>query len=410
MPGMGEYTLVPQKHSHQNGQQMKLLRLPRSQVKLGQPLPWNVRDEQTRLLLSRGHIVTDEAQLDALLARGAFVDVDEAREALLISGARQQDEGAVRRTQNLFGLWEQSTERMRKLMDKVPDTPELVPRIDEFSRWLIDLIDRDVDISLYHMVRQETQHLYYYGYNHAIHTAVLCLLLTRRLHWPEARTLSLFKAALTMNMAILELQGKMAEQDVPMRESQRLQIQQHPRLAVEWLELAGVTDTQWLGAISDHHERTDGSGYPQGKTEINEAAVALRVADVFIAKISPRKLRAALPIQEAAKQLYREDQGGAMSTAVIKEFGIFPPGDVVKLASGETGVVMRRSANVKCPLVAAITDAKGRPSVHTVQRDTAQAAYAIVGAVTDKSQVARMAPERVYGYASVEAPPAKSEA
>lgn len=380
---------------------MKLLRLPRSQVKLGQPLPWNVRDEQTRLLLSRGHIVTDEAQLDALLARGAFVDVEEAREALLISGAQQPDRNAILRSQNLFSLWEQSTQELLKLMHKVPETPGLPARIDEFSAWLIDLIDRDVDIALYHIVRQETQHLYYYGYNHAIHTAVLCLLLARRLHWPQDRTLSLFKAALTMNMAILDLQGKMAEQDVPMRESQRLQIRQHPTQAVEWLEEAGVTDAHWLGAIAEHHERSDGSGYPQGKSDIKEMAVALRVADVFIAKISPRKLRAALSIQEAAKQLYREDQGGAMSTAVIKEFGIFPPGDVVKLASGETAVVVRRSGNVKCPIAAAITDAHGKPSVHTIQRDTAQTAYAIVGTAADKSQVARMAPERVYGYATV---------
>lgn len=380
---------------------MKLLRLPRSQVKLGQPLPWNVRDEQTRLLLSRGHIITDEQQLDALLTRGAFVDVEEARAALLISGSRQPDPGAILRSQNLFTLWEQSTDEMRKLMDKLPDAPDLAARIEEFAKWLMELIDRDVDIALYHVVRQESQHLYYYGYNHAIHTAVLCLLMARRLHWPPERTQSLFKAALTMNMTILDLQGKMAEQDVPMRESQRLQIQQHPRLTVEWLQEAGVTDTHWLGAIAEHHERSDGTGYPSGKTELNEMAVALRVADVFIAKISPRKVRAAMPIQEAAKQLYREDQGGAISTAVIKEFGIFPPGDVVKLASGEIGVVMRRSSNVKCPIVAAITDAAGHPSVHTVQRDTSQAQYAIVGTVADKSHVARMAPERVYGYAKV---------
>jgi len=380
---------------------MKLVRLPRSQVKLGQPLPWNVRDDQTRLLLSKGHVITDEDQLDTLLARGAFVDVEEARAALLIAGSHQPDATALLRSQNLFGLWEKSTEDMRKLMQKMPNAPELPARIDEFAAWLTDLIDRDVDIALYHVVRQESQHLFYYGYNHAIHTAVLCLLLARRLQWPDARTQSLFKAALTMNMPILELQGKMAEQDVPVKESQRAQIQQHPTLAVEWLTQAGVSDPDWLAAIAEHHERGDGSGYPHGKTDVNELALALRVADVFIAKISPRKVRAAMSIQEAAKQLYREDAGGPTSTAVIKEFGIYPPGDVVKLASGETAVVTRRGANVKCPLVAAITDASGRPSVHTVQRDTAQAAYAIVGPLTDKSLVARMAPERVYGYAKV---------
>jgi hypothetical protein len=213
--------------------------------------------------------------------------------------------------------------------------------------------------------------------------------------------MSLVKAALTMNMPILELQGKMAEQDEPMRPSQHDQIRPHPQQAADWLARAGVTDAHWLGAVAEHHERSDGSGYPLGKTEVNDMALALRVADVFMSKISPRKLRPALTIQEAAKQLFREDQGGPMSSAVIKEFGIFPPGDVVKLACGETGVVMRRTGNARCPIVAAITDASGRATVHTLQRDTAQKEFAIVGTVSDKTQMARMAPERVYGYANV---------
>jgi hypothetical protein len=136
-------------------------------------------------------------------------------------------------------------------------------------------------------------------------------------------------------------------------------------------------------------------------TAVADIAVALRVADVFMAKISPRKLRLPLPIQEAAKQMYREDQGGPISTAVIKEIGVYPPGDLVKLASGEIGVVMRRTAHVKRPTVAVITDTSGRPIVRTTQRDTAQAEYAIVDNVVAKSMVTRLPPERVYGYARV---------
>jgi len=53
-------------------------------VQPGAPLPWNVRDEQGRLLLSKGHLVMDERQLDELLERGAFVDVEEIRAAAQI--------------------------------------------------------------------------------------------------------------------------------------------------------------------------------------------------------------------------------------------------------------------------------------------------------------------------------------
>ncbi len=380
---------------------MKLLRLPRSKVRLGEPLPWNIRDESTRLLLSRGHIVESEEQLDALLTRGAFVDFEEARAVAHLADLAEKERAklsALKRPENLFSLWDQSTEQMHQLMAKLPEMPPALPQITDFAHRLIDLVDQDVDMALYHMVRQESAHLYYYGYNHAIHASVICLLMARRLQWPQARNLSLVHAALTMNMPILQLQGVMAEQEEPMRESQKTQIHAHPELAVQWLTEAGVTDGDWLTAIAQHHEHADGNGYPQGRTDPTDLAVALRVADVFTAKISPRKLRAALPIQEAARQLFREDHGGPLSSAVIKEFGLYPPGEVVKLSSGEIGVVMRRTDSVKCPIVASITDDKGYPTVHTVQRDTSQAPYAIVGAVADKTLVARMPPERIYGY------------
>lgn len=392
---------------------MKLLRLPRSKVRLGEPLPWNVRDEGTRLLLSRGHIVESEAQLDALLSRGAFVDFEEARAVAHLEELADKERlsvSALQRPENLFSQWGQSAGEMEKLLSKLPERLPSPDQIAGFASHIINLVDMDVDMALYHMVRQESTHLYYYGYNHAIHTCVLSLLMARRLQWPQAKLLSLAHAALTMNMAILQLQGVMAEQDEPMRESQRAQIRAHPDLAVQWLVKAGVTDQDWLTAIAQHHEHADGHGYPQGLTAPSELAVALRVADVFMAKISSRKLRAALPIQEAARQLFREDDGGPMSSAVIKEFGLYPPGELVKLSNGEIAVVIRRTGSVKCPLVASITDTQGRPTVHTVQRDTSQTQHAIVGPVADKTLVARMPPERIYGYQRLPSAVAAQEA
>ena len=216
--------------------------------------------------------------------------------------------------------------------------------------------------------------------------------------------MSLVKAALTMNMTIFELQGQMAGQDTPMRDKQRAVLHEHPLQAVELLEKNGVVDAAWLGAIAQHHECAEGTGYPAGRKDPSEMAVALRVADVFMAKISPRALRAPLLPKEAITQLYREDKGGALSTAVIKEFGIYPPGDFVRLASGELGVVVQRTANARAPIVASITDTAGHPVAKTMRHDTGQAGFAIVECVSDKAMLKRLAPERLYGYSA--APPA----
>ena len=382
---------------------MKILKLPREKVILGMPLPWNVRDAQGLLLLSRGHIVTTENQLDQILQRGAYVDIDEVRAATLAAQAPPETP-QVRAAPNLFDLWGKTSEALRNLMTQPDSNPDFVAQLDAFAAHILDLLERNVNIAIYRTVRQENSHHFYYGYTHSVHTAVLCILLSRRLGWPMQRMLSLVKASLTMNMGILELQGQMAAQDTPMKERQRVEIRAHPQKAVDLLKKLGITDTDWLQAIAQHHEHPDGTGYPLGCTDMSDMAIALRVTDIFMAKISPRVLRAAQTPQEAIKHLYREDKGGPVSTAIIKEFGLYPPGDFVKLASGELGVVVERTGNTKAPIVAALTDKAGKPIVRTVRRDTAQPDFAIVGMASDKTMLKRLPPERLYGFAGATPP------
>lgn len=376
---------------------MKLLPLPRSKVKLGEALPWNVRDINALLLLSRGHIVADDHMLDALLQRGAFVDEEEVKAAHL-HVALSSGSSAVRTT-SLFDLWDHTTADMVKLMDKAPHMPDLASRVTDFAHALIRLIDQDMDIALYRTVRHKAT-AFYYGYDHSMHTALLCVLIARHLQWQPARTESLVKAAITMNMPVLALQGKMADQEEPAKDAQRALIRKHPQEACEWLVAHGVHDPDWLDAVAHHHERADGTGYPAGLTDISEVAGALRAADVFMARISPRVLHPALSIKEASRLLYTEDHAGAIAGAVVKELGIYPPGELVKLVSGEVAVVMRRTAVGKSPIVAALTDETGHPTVKTVHHETAHPAHAIACIIADKSIVARMPPERIYGYAA----------
>ncbi len=389
---------------------MKLLRLPRAKVRLGIALPWNVRDEHCTLLLSKGHIVIDEHQLEALLARGAFVDEEEARAAakeaadgkLLVSGGDPRK--SMGKVVSVFSLWDQTTDGLKTLLSDMAPESDFPGRMDAFATQLVATFDLNPDIAIYRSVRQDNAQNFYYGYTHAVLTAMLCILMARHLQWPTPRLMSLVKAALTMNMAIFELQGQMAAQDHPMRDKQRAALVLHPTQAVELLEKGGVTDADWLAAVAQHHERADGTGYPAGRTDISEMAAVLRIADVFMAKITPRTLHAAVLPKEAITQLYRDDKGGPLSTALIKEFGIYPPGDFVKLASGELGIVVQRTANARAPIVASITDTSGHPVAKTVRHDTAQAEFAIVEeGGRDKSMLKRLAPERLYGFASAPA-------
>lgn len=388
---------------------MKLLRLPRSQVRLGMALPWSVRDEHGQLLLSRGHLIVDQRQMDELLARGAFVDEDEARaeaaaataRKVLISGGLPAN--SVDRTSSLFELWDRSTDALKSAMNPQSGDADFPTRMQQFAQQLVEIFDINPNIAIYRSIRQDNVKNFYYGYTHAVLTAMLCLLISRHLRWSPQAIMSLIKASLTMNMTVFELQGQMAAQDHPLRDKQRAALEVHTTQAVALLQKNGVTDTDWLDTVAQHHERADGTGYPTGRRDISDMAATLRAADVFMAKISPRTLRPAVPPRDALTQLYRDDHGGPISTAMLKVLGVHPPGDFVRLASGELGIVVERTENARAPIVACITDKAGHPVVHTLRHDCGQSEFAIVESVSDKSLLKRLVPERLYGFVSAPA-------
>jgi HD-GYP domain-containing protein (c-di-GMP phosphodiesterase class II) len=378
---------------------MQLLALVQGQVRLGEPLPWGVRDAVGNLLLARGHVMHSAAQIEQLLERGATVDIEELRAVADATSRAAQTE----RAPTLFGQWEQALWQLDRVLRSTrgsagaPAEPGFVDRVDALAGQIMALTLRDPDIAIYLTVRQDPKRLTIYALAHSVHCAMVALLMARRLAWDAGRTLTLVRAALTMNIGILDLQGKMAAQAGAPTAEQLDQIRAHPLEAVDLLRAAGVTDALWLETVAQHHERPDGSGYPAALREVGELATVLRHIDVFMAKLAPRALRKPIGAQLAARQMFQESGGGAVPAAIIKEFGIYPPGEYVQLKSGEFGVVVRRGAGAGTPQVACITDRKGAPSVSSIVRDTAAPEFAIVSLPTDKTLVHRVPPERLYG-------------
>jgi HD-GYP domain-containing protein (c-di-GMP phosphodiesterase class II) len=94
-----------------------------------------------------------------------------------------------------------------------------------------------------------------------------------------------------------------------------------------------------------HHERWDGSGYPDGKsgTEIHEMARIAAVADVYDAITSERPYAAAQPAREGVRVIL-EGSGTLFDPDVVDVFARvltpFPPGEELRLADGRRAVVV----------------------------------------------------------------------
>jgi HD-GYP domain-containing protein (c-di-GMP phosphodiesterase class II) len=365
--------------------QLTPLSVVRSRIKVGGSLPFNIRNADGTLLLARGKVIESEEQLEALNDRGAVVEGEDNSPTAMVRNARAD---------RLPAMWSVCMSRVGRTLGN-STANDFTQALDEASKPILALIERDPDLAIFQMVQQDPSDRTNYGVKHSMHAALSGFLIARRLNWDAPCTMRAFKAGLTMNMGMLELQTRLANQVTPVTQVQRQQIRNHPLLTVEMLRNAGITDEEWITAIAQHHESPDGKGYPHGLNEVTELAMLLRFVDVYTAKLSKRATREALAGNEAARSMFMSDQSHPMVSAIVKEFGIYPPGCYVTLASGECGIVVKRGANANTPVVASLTSRNGDPLVEPIRRDTEVREHAIVGATTEKAIRVRVSSEKL---------------
>jgi HD-GYP domain-containing protein (c-di-GMP phosphodiesterase class II) len=361
------------------------LALVRQRVTQGAALPFNVYNNDQTLLLAKGQVITSHDYLMSLFERGSLVSLQEL--------SSESDAIAKAPASELPRLWASSIGRMHEVLSKAePQT--LREALDDAAVPVQSLIDRDPDLAILQVLRQEGNAHTLYGLNHAVHTAIICRLVAQRLRWSESDSNRAFKAALTMNLSMFELQGILATQTGRPTAAQRELILGHSARSRELLEQAGIADPTWLLAVEQHHMAADGSGHPPGATVPCELASLLNKADIYSAKLSPRSTRDPLPADRATREIFMRDPGNPVSAALVKEFGVYPPGCYVALVSGETGVVIKRGATVMTPQVIVLFDAKGRSVHETIRRDTMESDYAITGTVSSRDL--KLAPAVAY--------------
>ena len=139
----------------------------------------------------------------------------------------------------------------------------------------------------------------------------------------------------------------------------------HPMLGVDILKKADGISPLARAVVRSHHERWNGSGYPESKsgTDIHQFARIAAAADVFDALTSDRCYRAALAAHEGYDFVV-ERAGSDFDPEVVEIFKAFvapyPPGTRVVLSDGFCGLVkdVKHDA-VTRPIVRIIVDPSG---------------------------------------------------
>jgi len=218
-------------------------------------------------------------------------------------------------------LWQEMALGLEPLLMQPKERTDFLHGIRVHARQIMNLAHQDADIAIFHMVHATEDKVHRYSVLHAMHVGMLMALVGMRKDWGDARTLSGVQAALTMNLSVTALQNELALLRGPLNEDQKSAIHAHPLASWQLLRQLGVQDEDWLIAVAQHHEQSDGTGYPQGLQgeQIPLFGRIVGMADVFDALMNDRPYRPAMSAQQALA-VVAEERGRGFDPVLVDAF------------------------------------------------------------------------------------------
>ena len=156
---------------------------------------------------------------------------------------------------------------------------------------------------------------------HERRVAELATRIATRLGWSLEAVERLRIAALVHDIGKINIPAEILSKPSRLTETEFALIKSHPAAACEIL-----APIDFGGPVADivlqHHERLDGSGYPQGLSgdQILPGACLLAVADVVEAMVTHRPYRPALPLEQALSEI--ESGAGSRYAAAVCETAV----------------------------------------------------------------------------------------
>ena len=187
-----------------------------------------------------------------------------------------------------------------------------------------------------------------YTYMHSVAVCALMVALARQLGLSDAHTRTAGMAGLlhdlgkaAIPMSVLNKPGKLTDAEFTV-------VRSHPVEGYQMLKEGGSVEAAVLDACLHHHEKIDGTGYPD-KLKGDKISLIARMAaicDVYDAVTSDRPYKRGWDPSESIRRMaeWTNDHFDArLFQAFVKSIGIYPVGSLVRLTSGRIGVVTEQA-------------------------------------------------------------------
>ena len=235
---------------------------------------------------------------------------------------------------------------------------------------LVDSITRNPGASIW-LARLKSQDSY--TYSHCIAVAIWCTVIGRQIGLPKKELALLSTGGMLLDIGKLKIPAAILNKHQQLSEREFELVKKHVDLSLKMArESSRTMPKSVLDMIAAHHERFNGSGYPQALqgTQIPLYARIAAIADCYDAMTSQRVYAQPITHAAAIKKMYEWrgfDFQPELIEAFIQAVGIYPTGTLVELTSGEVGIVVKENPGKRLrPQVLVILDS----SKHQYQQFT----------------------------------------
>jgi len=219
-------------------------------------------------------------------------------------------------------------------------TADVAPLVEEISA----SIERNASAMLT-VSRMKTKDDY--TYLHSVAVCALMIALGKQLNY-QGSLHTLGMAGLLHDVGKMSIPDEILNKPGKLTDDEFKVVLGHPRSGWEILKRSGDIDEIALDVCLHHHERVDGSGYPD---KLSAEALSLEarmgaICDVYDAITSDRCYKKGWEPAYALKKMVEWKDGHfdeAIFQAFVKTIGIYPSGTLLKLKSGRLAVVTEQS-------------------------------------------------------------------
>lgn len=250
-----------------------------------------------------------------------------------------------------------------------------VARVKDSVNHMVDSMADNPDALMWvAQMRQEHENTY----QHGVRVSLYMIALGRQLGFPKEMLESLGLIGMLADVGKTKLPRALLDKPGMLSTAEFNIAKEHVQLGLTALGASMKLAPEVELGILQHHERLDGTGYPNG---LKGQAISIygrmaAIADCFAALITPRPYANPLAPQDALMSLYQWADSsfhGPLVEQFVQAVGVFPVGGMVELSNGEVAVVLAHNRVRRLePRVLVLTSAEKQPLPVPMARDLLQ--------------------------------------